>query len=61
VLNVKPVINAKKCTSCGSCKDVCPQELFEFKNGKIVVIKGECLGCKVCEAVCENKAVKVEE
>lgn len=57
----KPMINASKCTVCGTCMDVCPVGVFE-KKGKMKVAKPEdCIGCKACEAQCPEQAITVED
>lgn len=63
----KPTIDYKKCTSCFTCIDVCPMEVYakdKDKKGKEVpVVKqpDECIGCKACEVQCPAEAIKVKE
>ena len=58
----KPVIDYEKCTACGTCIDVCPVDVFEKKDGKVVVAKADdCIGCKACEAQCPEKAITVQD
>jgi NAD-dependent dihydropyrimidine dehydrogenase PreA subunit len=58
----KPVIDYKKCTSCGTCISVCPVSVFEKKGKKTVVAKpADCIGCRACEAQCPSQAIKVED
>ena len=57
----KPTIDYKKCTSCGTCADTCPVQVFAKEGGKVVVKKPQdCIGCKACEVSCPAKAIKVE-
>ena len=56
----KPVIDYKKCNSCGTCIDVCPMDVFAKENGKVVVKKPEaCIGCRACEVQCPKGAIKI--
>ena len=58
----KPIIDYSKCTTCGSCVEVCPVQVFEKKDDKVVVAKpNECIACKACEAQCPQKAITVED
>jgi len=58
----KPIIDYKKCTSCGSCIEVCPVQVFEKEDKKTVVKKpDECIGCRACEAQCPKQAISVED
>jgi len=42
----KPVIDYKKCTNCGNCVDICPMQVFEKENDKVVVKHPDkCIGC----------------
>ncbi len=57
-------IDNSKCKGeeCKECIMVCPKEIFEFTNGKIVVRKDkvyECSLCKICEERCPSGAIKV--
>lgn len=58
----KPVINYKKCKTCGTCVEVCPVQVFEKGKDRVVVkYPDECINCKSCEANCPQGAIKVEE
>lgn len=58
----RPVVDKGKCNGCGTCKDVCPMEVFKLEKGKSVVAKPkECIGCRACEAQCPAEAIKVVE
>lgn len=57
-----PVINEKKCKNNGVCLTVCPMNVFEKKDDKVVVAHpNKCIGCKACEAQCPEGAIKVED
>ena len=69
------VVDKDACKACGKCIDVCPRHLIELvpyeqkhlvqcsskDKGKDVmsVCSVGCIGCKMCEKVCQFDAVKV--
>lgn len=58
-----PVINSK-CKGTEPClkqaMEVCPVGVFAEENGKVVVkYPDKCIGCRACEAQCENNEIKV--
>jgi NAD-dependent dihydropyrimidine dehydrogenase PreA subunit len=58
----KPVIDYKKCQSCGKCMDACPVDVFKKQDKKIKVANpDDCIACRSCEAVCPHDAIKVED
>lgn len=70
------VVDREKCVSCGKCITECPKHLIELvpyenkhfvscssnEKGKDVkaVCDAGCIGCKLCEKVCEADAIHVE-
>jgi len=58
----KPSIDMKKCTLCGTCVEICPMSVFKKEGDKIVIIApDECIGCRACEAQCEQNAMTIED
>jgi NAD-dependent dihydropyrimidine dehydrogenase PreA subunit len=58
----RPYVDKEKCTGCGTCKEVCPVNVFEIENGKSVVKRPQdCIQCRACEASCPAKAIVVKE
>lgn len=69
-------VDREKCVACGKCVTNCPKKLIEivpYNNKEFVgcsskdfgkEVKSKCLagciGCKMCEKVCESDAIKVE-
>ena len=50
-----PIIDQEKCTACGECVDVCPQDVFfGSKNGETPVVSygEECWHCNACVVGC---------
>ncbi len=60
----KPVIDQNKCTRCGRCVQKCnfsALEKGEGKGEKIKLIDYKCEGCGLCEIVCPENAIKMED
>ena len=59
---VEVIVDADKCTGCGTCVDVCPVGVFEIVDGKSSPVNvDECLVCMACEAQCPENAIEVKE
>ena len=55
-------IDTAKCNGDGACKDACPVDVYEMKDGKAVVVNAdECLGCESCVDACETEAISISE
>jgi len=55
-------VDHEKCTGCGECVDICPEEVYELQEGKSVPVNAEeCVGCESCIEVCEQEAITVKE
>lgn len=54
------LIDAEKCTGCGSCLDICPTDAIELINEKAVVNEDDCQLCGSCESTCESGAITIE-
>ncbi len=56
----KPVVDKEKCIGCGTCVSVCPQNVFEMKDGKSVAARPQdCVGCSSCVENCPVEAIKL--
>ena len=47
-----------KCTSCGFCAKICPEEAIVIKNGKPEWTKKKCQHCTACINRCPAKAIQ---
>jgi len=57
-----PEVDKEKCTGCGTCVSVCPQEVFELRDGKSHVVRPEnCVECNSCVDNCPMEAIKLVE
>ena len=55
-------VDEEKCTGCGECVDICPDDVYELQNEKSVPVRAEdCEGCESCIEVCEQDAITVTE
>ncbi|MEA2109367.1 MAG: ferredoxin family protein [Pseudomonadota bacterium] len=53
-----PVIDREKCSSCGTCVDVCPSDVFVLEDEvPQVVAPEECIECSACVDNCPVDAV----
>ncbi len=48
------------CIGCSLCAEVCPHNVFEFKNGKPRVVDfNACMECGACVNNCPSQAIEV--
>ncbi len=50
--------NAKKCTLCRKCAEVCPVSAHVFENNTHTFLRDKCQGCSECVKVCHAKALE---
>lgn len=55
-----PAADAEKCSGCGTCITLCPQDTIEIIDGKAVVHPEKCIGCGECIANCPTKAMELD-
>ncbi len=53
-------IDYEKCTSCGVCKDICTFRAIKRIDDRYVVNDMLCEGCKACQFVCPEEAIKIK-
>jgi indolepyruvate ferredoxin oxidoreductase alpha subunit len=54
-------INSEVCTICGLCYDQLGCPAINQDDGKVLIDKNSCLGCGICEEICPNDAIRVED
>ncbi|UCG01943.1 MAG: 4Fe-4S binding protein [Candidatus Heimdallarchaeota archaeon] len=56
-----PELNGSKCTKCGLCIEVCPQNVFSHKDEEYIVQQPEkCIECGACVLNCRGDAISFE-
>ena len=54
---ISPIVNAKKCSSCGLCEEKCDFDAI-FRTDTAVIDESKCVGCAGCIAVCPHGAIR---
>ncbi len=57
---LKAVINKQKCTLCGDCIKICPQNAIFSEDNKILIDEKNCIGCERCLKICNQGAILTE-
>ncbi len=54
-------INSDLCEQTGVCAQVCPEDVFDTVDGKVVVMNpGQCTSCWICVENCASGAIELE-
>ena len=57
-----PIIDKEKCSCCGECADICPQDVF-FGSEEAMIpdisYPEECWHCNACVVACPMEAIKL--
>ncbi|MFC1910504.1 ferredoxin family protein [Chloroflexota bacterium] len=57
-----PIIDEDTCTGCGTCVDICPEDVFWGSvegQTPVVCYPNECWNCNSCVLECEVKAISL--
>ncbi|MDO5650252.1 MAG: glycyl-radical enzyme activating protein [Gallicola sp.] len=57
--NPQMALYKDRCTLCGSCVEVCPENALFIEDGLLVLDDEKCTKCGDCENVCNYSAIKV--
>jgi len=58
--DIKPLVDAAKCTACGKCLKWCPVDAISWSPSKKALIDSQkCIGCAECVATCRFGAIAV--
>ncbi|MBI2184824.1 MAG: 4Fe-4S binding protein [Thaumarchaeota archaeon] len=50
--STQPLIDYKRCTSCGWCWAYCPEPAIRLEGGKYIIDYSFCKGCGICAVEC---------
>jgi ferredoxin len=55
---VLPLIDARRCTGCGLCEQLCPTRAVEVRGNVAEIVRpAACTFCEVCESYCPEGAI----
>ena len=57
ILTAKPYVNEDKCTSCGTCKNICPKDAIKIVDKIPEFDYNKCIRCYCCQEMCPTKAI----
>ncbi|MBU2498065.1 MAG: ferredoxin family protein [Proteobacteria bacterium] len=58
------VLERERCSGCGICFAICPQDVFRMDDKArkaVIAFPGDCVACWSCELFCPTKCIKVSE
>jgi NAD-dependent dihydropyrimidine dehydrogenase PreA subunit len=51
-------IDLDRCVGAGECVEVCPVEVYELVDGKVIAENiAECTDCMACQDICPTSAI----
>lgn len=57
---IAPVLDVKRCKTCGACIKACPANAIYSQGTRVVIDSSKCIGCATCIAVCVHNAIEVD-
>jgi anaerobic sulfite reductase subunit C len=58
---VKPGVDTGRCTACGSCEEVCPDQAIRVNAAPRSIDRDACLGCTKCRDACPEGCITISE
>ncbi len=55
------VVDAEKCTGCGTCVEWCQVKAINLEGETATIDYARCIGCGVCVDKCDNEAISLRE
>lgn len=52
-------IDKDQCTLCQACFSLCPEDIFQLEDNKLVIDNGQCVNCNSCTDVCSENAIEI--
>lgn len=52
-----PIIDAKKCTLCNACAQICEYNAITTLKDKVIIFEDLCHNCGGCKLICPQKAI----
>lgn len=56
-LAIMPLPDPAKCTGCGTCEEICPENAITVSGGVARVNASRCIRCFCCQELCEENAI----
>lgn len=61
-MTLKPVVNPKKCTACGVCRDACPEDAITIiEKNHAHINRDLCIRCYCCHEMCQYSAIDLQK
>lgn len=60
-MKLLPRINDEACTRCGKCISICPKDVLQLQEKKVVTNVDECMLCSHCYSICPEGAISFDE
>ena len=51
-------VNITKCTQCGICEELCPENAIHIETNSITIEYTKCMWCSICTYHCPNSALE---
>ncbi|MDH7510019.1 MAG: DUF362 domain-containing protein [Methanolinea sp.] len=60
VCQLRPVVDASRCSGCGKCTVACPSHAANLVHGRARIDRRQCIRCYCCHEMCEQGAIRLE-